>query len=56
VPRVTYGVKKIVRALVTESRPGLPLRDPTFGEFVPRLGISTTFGEKFGELRYLGIF
>ena len=31
-------------------------RDPTFGEFVPRLGISATFGEKFGELRYLGIF
>ena len=29
-------------------------RDPTFGEFVPRLGISATFGEKFGELRYLG--
>jgi len=32
------------------------VRDPTFGEFVPRLGISATFGEKFGELRYLGIF
>jgi len=31
-------------------------RDPTFGEFVPRLGISATFGEKFGELSYLGIF
>ena len=31
-------------------------RDPTFGEFVPRLGISATFGEKFGELRYLGNF
>ena len=31
-------------------------RDPTFGEFVPKLGISATFGEKFGELRYLGIF
>jgi len=29
---------------------------PTFGEFVPRLGISATFGKKFGELRYLGIF
>jgi len=35
---------------------GLTSRDPTFGEFVPRLGISATFGEKFGELRYLGIF
>jgi len=31
-------------------------RDPTFGEFVPRLGISATFGEKFGKLRYLGMF
>jgi len=31
-------------------------RDPTFGDFVPRLGISATFGGKFGELRYLGIF
>jgi len=31
-------------------------RDSTFGEFVPRLGISATFGEKFGELSYLGIF
>jgi len=31
-------------------------RDPTFGEFTPRLGISATFGEKFEELRYLGIF
>jgi len=30
--------------------------DPTFGEFIPRLGISATFWEKFGELRYLGIF
>jgi len=34
----------------------LSSRDPTFGEFVPRLGISATFVEKFGELRYLGIF
>jgi len=25
-------------------------RVSTFGEFVPRLGISATFGEKFGEL------
>ena len=31
-------------------------RDPTFGEFDPRLGISATFGEKFGELRYPGNF
>jgi len=31
-------------------------RVPTFGEFVPGLGISATFGEKFGDLRYLGIF
>jgi len=35
---------------------GLTFRDATFGEFVPRLGISATFGEKFEELRYLGIF
>jgi len=31
-------------------------RDPTFREFVPKLGISARFGETFGELRYLGIF
>ena len=38
------------------SARALTVRDPTFGEFVPRLGISATFGEKFGELRYPGIF
>jgi len=27
-----------------------------FGEFVPRLGISAMFGEKFRELSHLGIF
>jgi len=31
-------------------------RETTFVEFVPKLGISATFGEKFGEFRYLGIF
>ena len=31
-------------------------RVPTFGEFVPRLGILPVFGEKSGELRNLGIF
>jgi len=29
---------------------------PTSGEFVPRLGISTSFGEKSGELSNLGFF
>jgi len=40
----------------TQSARKRIIRDPTFGEFVPRLGISATFGEMFGELRYLGIF
>jgi len=31
-------------------------RVPTFGEFVPRLGISATFGEKSRDLVCLGIF
>jgi len=31
-------------------------RVPTFGEFVPRLRISATFGEKSGDLTSLGIF
>jgi len=42
--------------LLAVERRYLGSRDPTFGEFVPRLGISATFGEKFGELRCLGIF
>jgi len=29
---------------------------PSFGEFVPRLGILQVFGEKSRELRNLGIF
>ena len=43
-----------VRDMTIASR--IAPRDPTFGEFVPRLGFSETFGKKFGELRYLGIF
>ena len=51
-----FSSRTFLNGCEVRTRDGMGNRGPTFGEIVPRLGISATFGEKIGELRYLGIF